>query len=69
MPTILNAANEVAVDAFLQSRIGFTAIAAIVDESLEKTVDASVDTLEDALMLDAAARRHADAACKTIGSI
>ena len=34
-PTILNAANEVAVEAFLAGRIGFSAIAGIVETALD----------------------------------
>ena len=34
MPTVLNAANEVAVEAFMAGRIGFLEIAAVVVEAL-----------------------------------
>jgi 1-deoxy-D-xylulose-5-phosphate reductoisomerase len=36
MPAVLNAANEVAVDAFLAGRIPFLAIARVVEETLER---------------------------------
>ena len=36
-PAVLNAANEVAVDAFLQDRIGFNGISAIVEATLSKS--------------------------------
>ncbi len=38
MPTVLNAANEVAVEAFLARRIGFLGIAAVVESVLERAV-------------------------------
>jgi 1-deoxy-D-xylulose-5-phosphate reductoisomerase len=67
MPTILNAANEVAVAAFLSQKIGFSDISSIVDASLEKTPDASTDTVEDVMALDGAARRMAEATCQSLG--
>ena len=67
MPTILNAANEVAVAAFLDQKIGFSDISSIVDASLEKTPDASIDTVEDVMALDGAARRMAEATCQSFG--
>jgi len=36
MPCIMNAANEVAVDAFLKDRIGFTQMTTIIEKTLEK---------------------------------
>ena len=61
-PAVLNAANEVAVSAFLQRRIGFLAIPALVESTLAAlaaTPAGSLDALRDA---DASARRHAEAA-------
>ena len=49
---ILNAANEVAVEAFLQKRIPFTAIVETVKESLEKITVADPKDLEDFLFID-----------------
>ena len=60
-PTILNAANEVAVAAFLGRRIGFLDIAAVVEATLERLGACLADTLEQVLELDARARRCADA--------
>ncbi len=59
-PTILNAANEVAVAAFLSRRIGFLDIAAVVEATLERLGTPSADTLEHVLELDARARRCAE---------
>ncbi|PWR23836.1 1-deoxy-D-xylulose-5-phosphate reductoisomerase [Zavarzinia compransoris] len=62
-PTILNAANEVAVAAFLGGRIGFLDIAAIVDQVLDRLAGRfGVSCLDDVMAADAAARRQAEAA-------
>ncbi len=62
-PTILSAANEVAVEAFLQRRIGFLGIAATVERVLEIMGAPPADTLETVWAIDAEARRHAVTAC------
>ncbi len=61
--TVLNAANEVAVEAFLANRVGFSRIPEIVEKTLEK-IDSTLglgdaDTLESVLEIDKAARRVA----------
>ena len=61
-PAILNAANEVAVDAFLQRKIGFTQIAAVVDTVLGQSASAQMDSLEAVMAIDAASRDLALAA-------
>lgn len=58
-PTVLNAANEVAVQGFLQGRIGFLQIAQIVEEALNRTPSNRLNTLEDVAEADLWARRHA----------
>jgi len=63
-PAAMNAANEVAVAAFLDRRIGFLDIAATVAETLERMNDqgeisAYAGALEEAMMTDASARRVA----------
>ncbi len=58
-PAILNAANEVAVAAFLHGRIRFTDIAAGCADVLAAVAHGPVDTLDDALAADAAARAAA----------
>jgi 1-deoxy-D-xylulose-5-phosphate reductoisomerase len=58
-PTILNAANEVAVGLFLDRRLGFLDIAAVVDATLERLAGATATGLEAILALDAAARQEA----------
>jgi 1-deoxy-D-xylulose-5-phosphate reductoisomerase len=58
-PTVLSAANEVAVEAFLQRRIGFLDIAATAARVLHALGAPQADTLDDVIALDAAARRTA----------
>ncbi len=55
MPTVLNAANEVAVEAFLARRIGFPGIVAVVENALERAVSEGLRepaTVEEALAID-----------------
>ncbi len=61
-PAILNAANEVAVSAFLQGRIAFLAIPSLVDNALSTLPAASADTLEGLLAADQRARQLTQAA-------
>jgi len=59
-PAILNAANEVAVAAFLAGQIRFTRIAAMVEETLQRSNDASRPvSLHEVLAVDQSARRQA----------
>jgi 1-deoxy-D-xylulose-5-phosphate reductoisomerase len=60
-PTVLNAANEVAVAAFLERQIGFLDIASIVETVMAKLGAPPVDDLAAVLALDAAARAAATA--------
>jgi 1-deoxy-D-xylulose-5-phosphate reductoisomerase len=57
-----NAANEVAVSAFLDRRIGFLEIARVVEETLARVEGAPAGDLGELVEADADARRHADAA-------
>ncbi len=58
-PTILNAANEVAVAAFLQRQIGFLDIADTVDRVLQQMGTPPADSLDDVIRLDTSARHSA----------
>ena len=58
-PAILNAANEVAVSAFLQGRIGFLSIPALVESTLAALPSGPAESLEALLAADAQARQHA----------
>lgn len=59
-PTVLNAANEVAVAAFLQRRLTIPGIAALVEETLQfSPLAVTPETLEEVVELDLATRREA----------
>jgi 1-deoxy-D-xylulose-5-phosphate reductoisomerase len=58
-PTVLNAANEVAVQAFLDGRLNFVGIATVIDKVLQRLETAPVKALSDVLDADAASRRMA----------
>lgn len=59
LPAILNAANEVAVDAFLNEQIKFLDIATITSNVLEKLSFREPESIDDVLNIDAEARRTA----------
>jgi len=59
-PVTLNAANEVAVDAFLAGRIGFEGIAHLVGDVMERTAVSGVQNLDDVLEHDRQARQTAN---------
>jgi len=61
-PATFNAANEVAVAAFLGGRLGFTAITDVIEATLERLPAAAVTSLGDVLEADARARDTASAA-------
>lgn len=63
-PIVLNAANEIAVAAFLEERIGFLDIERVIASVLERTVNEAADTLDAIVGIDAEARRRATAALK-----
>lgn len=62
--TILNAANEVAVDEFLGGRIRYTEIAQVVEQTLEGVANQPVDTLDQVLDADKRARDYAGNQCR-----
>ncbi len=61
-PAILNAANEVAVAAFLDGRIGFMDIPALVAHALDTVAVTAADSLESVFAADHAARGSVNAA-------
>jgi 1-deoxy-D-xylulose-5-phosphate reductoisomerase len=63
-PCMFNAANEVAVAAFLAGRLPFLGIAEVVADALDASDGASARDLDDLVAADAAARRHAEEALK-----
>ena len=63
-PCVFNAANEVAVAAFLKGRLPFLGIADVVAEALASADGAAANDLDDLVAADADARRHAEEALK-----
>jgi 1-deoxy-D-xylulose-5-phosphate reductoisomerase len=58
-PCVLNAANEVAVHAFLEGRLAFLDIARVIEGTLESSDGAPVRRFEDLYLADEEARRRA----------
>ncbi len=58
-PAVLNAANEVAVEAFLEQRLPFLRIAQIIEETLNRVAPMAIDDLEQTLEADRVARETA----------
>ena len=55
-PTVLNAANEIAVGCFLAGRIGFMDIAALVEQALSQSKAAAPSSIEEVVALDRTTR-------------
>jgi 1-deoxy-D-xylulose-5-phosphate reductoisomerase len=66
-PAALNAANEVAVGAFLERRIGYDAIVPVVAETVRAAAVVASPSLADVLDADAWARRFATERLGTVG--
>jgi 1-deoxy-D-xylulose-5-phosphate reductoisomerase len=58
-PTVLNAANEVAVESFLSAEIGFLDISHVVEEAMEKAPTGQLNALADVIEIDQEARARA----------
>ncbi len=58
-PAVLNAANEEAVQAFLDKQIGFSDIPAVVEETVSTFEHISLNSIEDVLIVDKKARKIA----------
>ncbi len=59
MPAVLNAANEIAVQQFLDRKIGFTHISAVVEETLQGHASVTPRSLQEIVEADGWARRRA----------
>lgn len=59
MPTVLNGANEMAVELFLQGRIGFLRIPSLIEETMEAHTPFVIDSIERVMEADAWARQRA----------
>jgi 1-deoxy-D-xylulose-5-phosphate reductoisomerase len=62
-PTLMNAANEVAVAAFLKGQLGFLQIVQVVEQVLEMNGALAMDGLDALFGYDAQARRQAEEVC------
>ena len=67
-PTILNAANEIAVAAFLHEKIGFTQIPQIVEHVLGQVENSAANNIDVILHADKSARKVAEKAVLNSGS-
>jgi 1-deoxy-D-xylulose-5-phosphate reductoisomerase len=67
-PTVLNAANEIAVDAFLTERLSFLGIADVIENTLAALVQPDASTLEALLDLDREARCIATRETRRLGT-
>jgi 1-deoxy-D-xylulose-5-phosphate reductoisomerase len=67
-PAVLNAANEIAVSAFLQGRIAFLSIPALVEDTLAALPAVPAGSIDALLAADAAARLHATSALERIAT-
>jgi 1-deoxy-D-xylulose-5-phosphate reductoisomerase len=65
-PPVLNAANEVAVAAFVERRIGFCDIPSIVEHTIDRLIGERVPSLEDVFAIDDRARRLAGDAVRAV---
>ena len=59
VPVVMNAANEVAVETFLEGKLGFTAIPRVIEKTIDAHQMVEVDTLKVVRSVDAWARGHA----------
>jgi 1-deoxy-D-xylulose-5-phosphate reductoisomerase len=60
MPAVLNAANEIAVQAFLDGRIGFMEIPVIIEKTMNQHAEQRLDSIETVLSAHHSARRAAE---------
>ena len=67
-PAVYNAGNEIAVEAFLEERVRFPEMAEVVAAALDGVGTHEVQTVEDVLAADAAARNYATRMVERLGS-
>ncbi len=67
-PAVLNAANEVAVQAFLERRLNFIQIPTVIETVITKTAGGMIGGLDDVLEADAEARRFAHERLSGLGA-
>jgi 1-deoxy-D-xylulose-5-phosphate reductoisomerase len=65
-PAVLNASNEVAVEAFLDGHIGYTALPGVIEHALNQVPTFAIETLDDALEADRLGRDAARSRVKAL---
>ena len=65
MPAVMNAANEVAVDAFLEGRISFLQIPHLIEQTMDRHQACNLVCIEDVLAADQWGRETARTLCST----
>jgi 1-deoxy-D-xylulose-5-phosphate reductoisomerase len=68
LAAVLNAANEVAVEAFLAGRLRFTAIPELIERAMDAHAPASVDSLAEVRRIDAWARAYSQELARELES-
>lgn len=68
MPAVLNAANEIAIDAFLEGKIGFLQIPMLIEKTMQGHKTLSVESIEDVIAADSWARNEARRLIDTLDS-
>ena len=68
LPVVLNAANEVAVDLFLEGRLAFTRIPVLIERTMEAHTPAEVRSLAEARRLDHWARAYSQELARAVQS-
>ncbi|HEY5619074.1 MAG TPA: 1-deoxy-D-xylulose-5-phosphate reductoisomerase [Vicinamibacterales bacterium] len=69
VPVVLNAANEVAVEAFLDRKLGFTGIPRVIEKAMKAHLTEEVSTLETVRRVDRWARAYACDAVAELSSV
>ena len=59
LPVVLNSANEVAVEAFLEGKLGFTSIPTLIERTMNAHAPESVSSVQTVRRVDAWARQYA----------
>ena len=59
-PIEINAANEIAVNAFLKNKINFLQISELIETALNSAKNQSFNSIEDILMIDEQARKKTE---------
>ena len=64
MPAVMNAANEIAVEAFLEGRIGFMQIAGVIERTMDAHQAHNLKSIEEVLLADRWGRDRAREICR-----